>query len=191
MRYLTKGHRGIIYTADCNGGKVVLKMKLPESRAVGRIANEVNWLRKLNRKGIGPKLVFPGKDWFAMEYIKGQRIVDFITKSEKAKTRSVLKAVLQQCFALDKLHLDKEEMHRPVKHIIVQKSGKPVMIDFERCHKVRRAKNVTQFCQFIMSLSKILADKGIKINKEALISRAREYKGKQTARNLDRITGLI
>jgi len=65
----------------------------------------------------------------------------------------VLKNVFEQCYKMDKLGLNKEEMHHPVKHIVVQKNGKPVLLDFERCKSRKRQHNVTQFCQFVISVA--------------------------------------
>ena len=43
--------------------------------------------------------------------------------------------------------INKEEMHRPIKHAWVGKSIR--FIDFERCHQSEKVKNVTQLCQFL------------------------------------------
>ena len=95
---------------------------------------------------------------------------------------------------MDKMNIDKEEMHHPYKHIIIEKkSKKPVLIDFERCHKTIDQKNVTQFCSYIISdfMLNVLKQKGIKVNVEKMIDSARKYKKEMSKKNLERITHLI
>ena len=94
---------------------------------------------------------------------------------------------------MDKLNVDKEEMHHPVKHVIIGKNNKASLIDFERCHEVKKGKNVTQFCQFLINkrFNFVLRKKDIKINRKDMIRCARTYKNKQIKKNLDKILRLI
>lgn len=183
LEYFTKGHRGILFKCDYKGKKAVIKAKLPESEAIGRMENEGKWLKILNKKGIGPKLFFANKDFFVYEYIPGPFIIKGLEKLDKKATIKILKSVFDQMFILDKLNVDKEEMHHPYKHVIITKNDKPVLVDFERCHKTLKPKNVTQFCQCISSMSKI--NKKIKINREKIIKLAQQYKKNQNKENLE------
>ena len=94
----------------------------------------------------------------------------------KNKVKKVLIDILKQCKVLDKLKVNKLEMHNPYKHIIIGK--KIVMIDFERCYKTLKPKNVSQFCQFLISrnIKKVLDKKKIKIDKRKLIKLVKKYK---------------
>src|SRR3989344_9324321 len=76
------------------------------------------------------------------EFVEGKRIGECLDKK-------IAKKVLKQCRILDKLKINKKELVNPYKHILVNKN-KVVMIDFERCHKVKKGKNVTQFCEYLM-----------------------------------------
>jgi predicted Ser/Thr protein kinase len=82
------------------------------------------------------------------EYVDGVKLPEFIEWCEDPK---ILADVLEQCLrkakTLDDMGINKEEMHRPIKHAWVGESVK--FIDFERCHESDRAKNVTQLCQFL------------------------------------------
>jgi len=189
IEYFTKGHRGILYTGRCRGRKVVIKAKLPESEAVGRIENEGNWLKRLNKKGIGPMLITASKEYFVYEFVKGDFICEFVEKSDKPKIVKLLRNILDQCFVLDQQKADKEEMHHPVKHIIVTARGKAVMLDFERTHIDLNPKNVTQFCQFLIStrFGGLLKEKMIKIDRKKLIESARKYKKCQNKKMLSKI----
>ncbi|MBW2984942.1 methyltransferase [Candidatus Woesearchaeota archaeon] len=191
LKYFTKGHRGILFTADYKGKKAVIKSKLPESKAVGRIENEGKWLKILNKHKIGPKLFFSEKDYFVYEYIPGLFILDHFKKSNRKIIIKIIKGIFDQMFALDKLKVDKEEMHHPFKHVIITKKNKPVLVDFERCHKTLKPKNVTQFCQCVISMSRLLIDKKIKINRERIIRLAKEYKKNQNKENLNKIKNEI
>ncbi len=191
--YFTKGHRGILYTGIYKNKKVVIKAKLPESKAISRIENEGNWLKRLNKLGIGPKLIKATNDYFFYHYIDGKFIIDFIEENEKSRKiiLKIIKDILNQCFVLDKLKVDKEEMHHPLKHIIITKKYKVIMLDFERCHIVEKGKNVTQFVVFLMRLKKLLSKYKIKISQKKLITLSKIYKKKQTKKNLKKILDEI
>ena len=91
-------------------------------------------------------------------------------------------------FLLDSLKVDKEEMHHPLKHIIVSEN-KPCLLDFERAHYSQNPKNVTQFCQFLMSghANEILKKKDIAIDRSKLIRLAKIYKNRQNIKNFKNI----
>lgn len=198
--YFTKGHRGILYMGDYKKKKVVIKTERKDSEAVDRIENEVNYLQILNKKGIGPELLFYDKKkftFFVYEYIDGWFFpiwLEHSTKKNKALIKKIIKQVFIQCFRMDKIKVNKEEMHHPYKHIIIdKKTKKPIMVDFERCHKTKEPKNVTQFCTYIISdfIINTLKDKGIKVNREKIIKAAKKYKKDIKKVNLDKIIALI
>ncbi len=178
VKKLAKGHRGVVYTGLCKGKKVAIKAERKDvSASRGRARRESKWLRLLNRHKIGPKLLFSGKDYFAYEFVNGRFISEFIKNSNKKTIVAVIKKVLQQCFLLDRLGISKQEMHRPVKHIIVTRQKKPVLIDFERCRKTSKPKNVTQFLQFLSGgyVNNLLHSKEISINAGELRALAGNY----------------
>ncbi len=192
VKKFAEGNRGIIYTGNLRGIKVAIKAKKADSAAKGTISNEVKWLKKLDRSGIGPKLIFSGNGYFVYEFVEGEFIMDYLSSCSREKASAVIKNVLRQCRALDELKVDKEEMLRPQRHVIIR-SGKPVMIDFERCRRTRKPKNVTQFCQFLIGgfSSELLRKKGISISREKILAAAKEYKNSQEDRNFRRILSLI
>ena len=192
VKYFTKGHRGLIFTGSFRNKKIIVKSKNPKSTSIGRIENEVKWLKVLNKHKIGPKLMYADKDCFIYEYIKGPFIVDYIKKSSKSNVKKTMKNIFQQMFALDNLKVDKEEMHHPFKHIIISKS-KPYLIDFERMHYSTSPKNITQFCQFLINsqLNRLLKDKKINIDKTELIGLAKIYKNRQNMQNFRKIIDVL
>ncbi len=176
-----EGNRGVIYTGSWRGRKVAIKAKKADSAAKGTVANEAKWLKILNRKGIGPKLIFSSRGYFAYGFVEGQFIIDYVRGCSREMAVAAIKNILEQCRTLDKLKVNKEEMLRPQRHVIVR-DGKPVMIDFERCRKTRKPKNVTQFCQFLAGghCRELLASKKIIVSRERLLAAAKAYKNRQT-----------
>ncbi|MBN2111904.1 methyltransferase [Candidatus Woesearchaeota archaeon] len=179
IEYFTHGHRGMLFTGKYKGKKVTAKSKLPKSMAEGRIANEAKWIKLLNKKGIGPRIIFSEWDFFVYYFVEGEFLQKFAEKSQKTKIANAVKDVLRQCREMDAMGIDKEEMHRPFKHIIMNK--KPVLIDFERMHKSKKPKNVTQFIQYLISgrITHTLKKKGIMIDRKKAIRLARQYKKKE------------
>ncbi len=192
VKKFAEGNRGIIYTGILRGGKVAVKAKKADSAAKRTIENEVKWLKALNKKGIGPKLIFSGNGFFVYEFVEGQFIIDYLKACSREKAVALIKKTLRQCRALDELKVNKEELLRPQGHVIIR-NGNPVMIDFERCGKTRKPKNVTQFCQFLIGgfSSELLRKKGISISREKILAAAKEYKNSQEDRNFRRILSLI
>jgi len=192
IEYLAKGKRGLIYTGTYKGKKAAIKCKHPESKAIGRIENEARWLKKLNKQGIGPRLLYHCNEYLISEFVEGEFIADYIQRCAKKEAVRIIKDVFGQCFAMDKLGINKEEMHRPLKHIIIS-GNKPVMIDFERTRHTENPKNVTQLCQFVFrsKLANILKEKGIKIDKDKISILSAEYKDDMSKENLDSIIKLI
>lgn len=197
--YFTKGHRGLLYLGEYKKKKVVIKTERKDSKAIGRVENEVNFLKILNKKGIGAKLFFYDKrfNYFVCEYINGEFFPIFLSHSTKKNKNLILKIIRNifiQCFRMDRLRINKEEMQHPYKHIIVERKKKrAVLVDFERCHKTKEPKNVTQFCSYLISdfMVSLLKEGGIKINQEKMIKAAKIYKKKISKVNLNKILSLI
>lgn len=195
IRYFSRGKRGFIFIGNYKGKKIAIKAKNPKSDAILRIENEIKFLKILNKKNIGPKLLFHEKDFLVYEFADGVTFTEFL-ESKKAYKKRVLKAIKNifgQLFEMDKLNINKEEMSHPVKHIIISNKNKPVLLDFERSHYVKSPGNVTQFCDFLMSkgISLLLKNSKIKINKNKMINAAKEYKKRQNKGNLDKIINEI
>ncbi len=157
--FFAVGKRSNVYKKKI-GEKWYVKKVAKEGIGIkGHIENEIHFLRILNKKGIGPSLYKAGKEWFICDFIPGERILDYLEKTKEQ--RKIFVKVLEQCFIIDRLGINKEEMHNPYKHIIIKKR-KVTMIDFERCRWTEKPKNVTQFFQFLFML-KVLdrADKDV------------------------------
>ncbi len=180
--YINKGKRGKIY----------LNKDIATKRGDSiHIDNEIKWLKVLNKFKIGPKLISSGKGYFKYKFIYGEFILDYFEKNDKRKIIKIIIEVLKQCRILDKLKVNKLEMHHPVKHIIINK--KVFMIDFERCYLTDKPKNVSQFCQFLMSgnLKGLFKNKKIKINSKKIIILIKDYKKKYDNKSFNEIIKLL
>lgn len=154
FEYFAKGKRSTVYKGEFEGKEVILKK---ETRNLRRIKNEAFWLKKLNGYGIGPKLLKEKDDYFICEFVKGKPLREWITTADKNNIKKVLMEVLRQLRIMDDLKVNKCEMTRPYKHVIVYKN-KPVMIDFEKCKFSLKPKNVSQFFQFVINVLKLDRD---------------------------------
>ncbi len=193
VRALAKGKRGVVYYGKMKGREVAVKIMNPKSKAGDRIQMEINWLKRLNAHGIGPKLIAHNHDFFIMEFCRGLPIVEYIDSmpSDQPQTKSQIKKVLcdvfKQCYKMDELKVEKLEMHTPHKHIIVGNTVK--MIDFERARHNPNPKNVTQFCQFVTSTNVFVAlrEKGFTVNRDRIRKLCQWYKSNANEKNLERI----
>lgn len=185
VAYFAKGKRSLVFTGDYKGRKVTVKIKNPKSKAKGRIKNEARTLKKMNKLGIGPKLLL-SNDFVVYEFVKGDYLKDWLPKASPKTAKQVVRQLFDQCFKMDKAGIAKEEMLRPLRNAIVSK-GKVVLIDFERAHKSKKARNVTQLCQFARNWKDTLSKKQIKVNVKALQQAAKNYKHKPTKKNYEKI----
>jgi HemK-related putative methylase len=192
ISYYTKGKRGKVFTGLLRNKKVAIKVKNPQSEAVGKIEHEAMILRKIEKLCIAPKVLVFAKEYLVMEFVEGEFIGDFLEKASKKEANAVLKKVLEQMWLLDSMNITKEEMHHPHKHIVVAKS-RPILIDFERAHYDEHPSNVTQFCQFLTSsaISSTLIEKNIKVDKQEMASLAKQYKKERSRKVFERIHALL
>ena len=182
MKYFSKGKRGRIYLIK----NIAIKKSLHR-----HIKNEVKFLKILNKYNIGPKLISFGKGYFKYKFVKVKFILDYLNEANKVKIKKVIINILKQCRTLDKLRMNKKELTNPYKHIIINKNI--VMIDFERCYFTDKPKNVSQFCQFLMSnkVKNLLEEKKIKIDRNNLIDRIKVYKKSYYDEDFNTIIKLI
>ncbi len=195
VKRFARGKRGYVYKAKLRGEDVAIKAKNPRSEAEESIENEIKVLDFFNNENLDfiPEVMLTGHNYFVYRFIEGEDIGDVISKGRKSLISHVLKEVLKMCRCLDELGFNKEEMHRPHKHIKVQEDGSIKMLDFERCRETKTPKNVTQFCQYITSSSLLpeLKTKGIIKDEKELRSSARDYKKSPSSDTFDSIIEKI
>ena len=125
---LGKGYVGMVVLAKKRNSVVALKIRRTDSPRKN-MTNEAKLLKTANKLEIGPKFIKNSKNFLIMEYIDGEKIIDWAKKSEtKAKEiRSVVKNVLRECFLLDDAGLDHGELSTIDKHVIVNKKRNTII----------------------------------------------------------------
>jgi release factor glutamine methyltransferase len=201
IHYFDHGKRGIIYIATQDKSKLIkthlettknivkvaIKVTRPDSHAYGNLENEAKWLKILNKQGIGPKLLFSGDGYITYRFVEGEFILTWLQQQSKTEIVKLLQKLLQQCLTLDIIGVNKEEMHHPIKHIVVDSLNHPTLLDFERCSETDNPKNVTQFIEFICRMKDDLAKKGITVDLTQLRDLAAEYKDTYNPKILENI----
>ena len=76
--HFSKGKRGFIFIGNYKKKKIAIKIKNPKSEAISRIENEANFLKVLNKKNIGPRLLFHEKDFLVYEFADGITFAEFL-----------------------------------------------------------------------------------------------------------------
>ena len=175
--YFSKGKRSLVYKFIKGNKEYIIKSKHPKSEAIGRLENEAKFLKILNKHSIGQKLVDAGKDYIVYEFVKGEFLPDV-----KLNKKLVIE-ILRQCRILDELKINKEEMHHPVKHVLIDKN-KIGMIDFERCHYTEKSKNVTQFLDYLFSIKFLERTKNV-------LEVVKGYSKDQSNKNFQEIIKLL
>jgi len=192
LKFIAKGKRSNVFITKYKNKTIAVKVEREDIKAKDRILNEIKFLKKLNKYKIGPKLISYKKNYFSYEYIEGPFFVVWIKNKNKKEIKNMIKKILEKCYTLDKLKINKKEFTRPIKHIIIQKN-KPRFIDFERCYYTKKPKNITQFYQFLITnnMLKILKKKGFKPNKDEIIKNLKIYKRNQNQNNFNKLLKLL
>jgi len=180
--YFAKGSRGLVYTGMFKGKKVGIKVRNPESTASLTLAKEAAILQRVNKIGIGNKFVRLGKNYVMYEFSEGVHMLDFVKKATDAQKKKVFKNLFLQCYKMDKLGLNKEEMLRPYTNVIIAKGNIPVLIDFERAHFSESPKNVTQFTSYVIAKSEFSDTK-----RKRLYMLSAEYKNNPSKKLFDKL----
>ena len=66
LKKFAEGNRGVVYLGSKDGRKVAVKAASKKSPSKNSIANEGKWLKVLNKKGIGPKLLKAEPSYFVL-----------------------------------------------------------------------------------------------------------------------------
>lgn len=128
-----------------------------------------------------------------MEYIEGEKIIDWAKKSKiKSKDlRSVINNILRECYLLDNVGLDHGELSTIDKHVMVGKN-KNTIIDFESSSTKRKSSNVSAATQAIFigtGLAKIIRKKTQVPRRDKIIRLVRNYKKLRTQESFDDLLG--
>ena len=117
---LGKGYVGMVVLAKKSGKIVALKIRRTDSPRKN-MSDEAKLLKIANEINIGPKFIKNSKNFLIMEFIDGEKIIEWAKKS-KTKSKElcpVITNVLRECYLLDNVGLDHGELSTIDKHVTV------------------------------------------------------------------------
>jgi putative serine/threonine protein kinase len=190
LRVLGKGCVGVTVLACRNEEHVALKMRRVDADR-SNMKHEAQMLKEANAARVGPKMIAVSRNFLVEQFIDGPLFPDWL---RKRKTRTVVKNVLsdllEQCWRLDETCLDHGELSHAPKHLIVDKSDKPWIVDFESASVNRRVSNVTSLSQFLFmdrTIAAAVSRRTGKTDKAALVDVLREYKHGGTRQDFEHV----
>ena len=185
---LGKGYVGMVILAKKSGINVALKIRRADSPRKN-MSDEAKLLKIANEINIGPKFIKNSKNFLIMEFIDGEKIIEWAKKS-KTKSKElcpVINNVLRECYLLDNVGLDHGELSTIDKHVIVGKNRNTI-IDFESSSTKRVSSNVSAATQAIFigtGLAKIIRKKIQVPRRDKIIRLVRNYKKLRTQESFD------
>jgi putative serine/threonine protein kinase len=194
LHVLGKGYVGIVVAAMKGNERYALKMQRVDSDRES-LEREAELLAKANSVNVGPRLVAVTKRFLLMQLIDGSSIEDWLDfQKEKTDVQAVLADILEQCWRLDQICLDHGELSKAPKHLLLDKSNKPFMVDFETASTARNASNVTSVCQFLFqgnsnackAIAKILGERC----RPKMIDALRKYRKERSRENFEDLKQL-
>jgi putative serine/threonine protein kinase len=191
---LGKGYVGIVAVAHVGKERFALKMLRSDADRES-LEHEAELLIKANSVGVGPEFVAVTKDFLLMQLIDGDVFPDWVkAQTDEGFLRKVLQEILEQCWRLDEIYLDHGELSKAPKHLLVDSSGKPFIVDFETASTTRNASNVTSVCQFLFQGN---SDAGRRIaevlgqrNRALLVVALKSYRKERNRKSFDELLEL-
>ena len=186
---LGKGFVGIVVIAHVNAERVAIKIRRADADRAD-LLHEACMLSKANSVNVAPKLMTASKNFLLMQLIDGDLLPNWLkTNKDAAAVKQVLREVLEQCFRLDQAGLDHGELSKAPKHLLVDKTEKSFIVDFETASVERKVANVTAVCQYLFAgnstTSKVLAEIFGERNRLELIDALKAYKKNRTRSNFE------
>jgi putative serine/threonine protein kinase len=196
LAILGKGYVGVVVLAKKNNKQVALKIRRTDSQRKD-MKNEAVLLKLVNSVNVGPKMIDVSKNFLVMEYLEGDKIIDWVNSlkgvGSAKKLKSTIKKILEDCFRLDQINFDHGELSNISKHVIIGKT-KSTLIDFESSSTKRRPSNVTSITQAFFIGSGI-AKKIQKIyknsSKEKIINALKQYKNEKTSQSFEELLKIL
>ncbi|MCW4029609.1 MAG: serine/threonine protein kinase [Candidatus Bathyarchaeota archaeon] len=191
---LGKGYVGIVVVGHLKGTRVAVKMRRVDADRVDLKA-EAELLQRANVVGAGPKFIGVSGNFMVSELVDGDLLVDWLKKAPaKAEVRRVLGDILEQCWRLDEAGLDHGELSKAPKHLLINNTGKPYIVDFESASPARKVINVTSVCQYLFqgrsdahqAIAQVLGEK----NWDELVAALRKYGKERNRTNFDALMKL-
>ncbi|MFL6327824.1 MAG: RIO1 family regulatory kinase/ATPase [Nitrososphaeraceae archaeon] len=194
MEIAGKGCVSLVVKAQIKNRICALKIRRTDADRKS-MHREVTLHRIANSAGVGPSILDYSENLVIMEYIDGLSIINWINHQniKPEQLRNVVNSTMEQCYKLDKAHLDHGELSRLDHHVIVSLSDTANIIDFESSSMKRKVCNVTAAAQSLF-LSGLVSKRVNEIlhlpERERIIKALKIYKNDQTRNNFDNIMSI-
>jgi putative serine/threonine protein kinase len=152
LSVLGKGVVGIVVIGLKSNRRIAVKIRRVDARRKSMI-HEAELLKTANSLNVGPECLGSSPDVLAMELVEGLSLpmwVDSLKgRGRRARVRSMVKPLLEQCVRMDGYGLDHGELSRAHKNVIVSNDDAPRILDFESASLMRRPRNFTSLAQYL------------------------------------------
>ena len=182
LSVLGKGVVGIVVIGVTGSRRIAVKIRRVDSRRASLI-HEAELLKSANSLGVGPECLGGTADVLAMELVEGLSLPLWLEslkgRGRRARVRSVVRPLLEQCVRMDAYGLDHGELSRAHKNVIVSNNDVPQILDFESASVMRRPNNFTSLTQYLF-LGGSIAKKMVRVlgpvDRDGLLKCLRDYK---------------
>jgi len=152
LSVLGKGVVGIVVIGVMGHRRIAVKIRRVDARRANLI-HEAELLKAANSLSVGPRCLGGTADVLAMELVEGLSLPLWLEslkgRGRRARVRSVVRALLEQCLRMDAYGLDHGELSRAPKNVIVSSEDSPIILDFESASLMRRPSNFTSLAQYM------------------------------------------
>ena len=190
------GYCGVVTLARLGNQDVALKIRRTNAPKAD-LTGEAAFLAAANQASIGPRLLGASRNFLVMDYVAGDRFLDWVKKATNSHAithiQVILRRILLDSFRLDGLGLDHGNLRCISDHVIVS-GEQAVLLDFSSASQRRRAANVTSVTQGLFlgtQIASYLAKVCHLPPKPELIEVLRNYKQQQTGKNFNAILELL
>jgi putative serine/threonine protein kinase len=194
MSIAGKGCVSLVVKAEIKNTICALKIRRTDANRK-TMDREVTLHRIANSVGVGPGILDYSENFVIMQFIDGLSIINWIYHQNinPEQVRNVIISTMEQCYKLDRAHLDHGELSCLDHHIIVSQGNAANIIDFESSSTKRKTCNVTAAAQSLF-LSGLVSKKVNELlhlpEREKIIKALRSYKQDQSRYNFDNIISI-
>jgi putative serine/threonine protein kinase len=165
-----------------DGQRIAVKIRRVDARRPS-LTPEAAHLKLANSFDVGPACLGSTPDILAMELIEGLSLPTWLEslngRGRRARVRTVVRDLLDQCVRMDAYGLDHGELSRAHKNVIISDDDVPRILDFESASLMRRPRNFTSLTQYLF-LGGSVAKKTVRIlgsiDRNQLLKCMRDYK---------------
>ena len=190
------GYCGVVTLARLGSRNVALKIRRTNAPKPD-FNDEAAFLATANQVCIGPKLLGASRNFLVMDYVTGDRFLDWVKKATSSRAlnsiQSILRHILQDSFRLDSLGLDHGNLRCISDHVIVS-GERAVLIDFSSASRLRRPANITSVVPGLFlgtQITNYLAKVFQLPPQTELIEVLRHYKQRQTQKSFNALLDFL